>query len=175
MRAPMLALLAELEDEFGPGSCSGRTGTCGSARTRRRTRPTRRRRPAGYYLSLSADGLFLGGGIYHPAPDQLDRMRRAVADDVQGAALERIVVGWPEGRLRGQRRRMTRPPRGYPPDHPRAELLKHRSLVGHRHWEPGGWLHTRTALTRVRESWRRLAPLTEWVGANVGESDQPRR
>jgi len=70
---------------------------------------------------------------------------------------------------------MTRPPRGYPPDHPRVELLKHRSLVGHRHWEPVGWLHTRTALTRVRESWRRLAPLSEWVGANVGESDQPRR
>ena len=70
---------------------------------------------------------------------------------------------------------MTRPRAATRPTTPRVELLKHRSLVGHRRWEPVGWLHTRTALTRVRESWRRLAPLSEWVGANVGESDQPRR
>jgi hypothetical protein len=94
---------------------------------------------------------------------------------VQGAALERIVADLGKAGFEISGDVMTRPPRGYPPDHPRVELLKHRSLVGHRHWEPVGWLHTRTALTRIRESWRRLTPLAEWVRSNVGESDQPRR
>jgi uncharacterized protein (TIGR02453 family) len=175
VRAPMLALLAELEDEFGPGKLFRPYRDVRFSRDKTPYKTNAAATVGDYYLSLSADGLFLGGGIYHPAPDQLDRMRRAVADDVQGAALERIVadLGMAGFEISGDV--MTRPPRGYPPDHPRVELLKHRSLVGHRHWEPVGWLHTRAAMTRIRESWRRLAPLAEWVRSNVGESDQPRR
>ena len=30
------------------------------------------------------------------------------------------------------------------------------------------WLHTRRALTQVRDTWRAVRPLTEWLGANVG-------
>src|SRR6478672_11975702 len=32
----------------------------------------------GYYIELSLDGLLVAGGLYRPAPDQLDRIRRAV-------------------------------------------------------------------------------------------------
>jgi uncharacterized protein (TIGR02453 family) len=175
VRAPMLALLAELEDEFGPGKMFRPYRDVRFSKDKTPYKTNAAATAGGYYLSLSADGLFLGGGIYHPAADQLDRLRRAVADDVQGPALERIVAELGEAGFEVSGDVMTRAPRGYPPDHPRAELLKHRSLVGHRHWEPAGWLHTRTALTRIRESWRRLAPLSDWVRANVGESDQPRR
>ena len=86
MRAPMLALLAELESEFGPGKLF---------RPYRDVRFSKDKTPyktnaavtvgdghgAGRYLSLGADGLFVGGGYYHTAPDQVERLRRAVADD----------------------------------------------------------------------------------------------
>jgi uncharacterized protein (TIGR02453 family) len=175
VKAPMLALLAELEDEFGPGRMFRPYRDVRFSKDKAPYKTNAAATVAGFYVSLSADGLFLGGGVYHPAPDQLERLRRAVADDVQGAALERIVAQLEAGGFEVSGDRMTRAPRGYPADHPRVELLKHRSLVGHRHWQPAGWLHTRAALSRVRDSWRALTPLAGWVRDNVGESDQPRR
>jgi uncharacterized protein (TIGR02453 family) len=175
VRAPVLALLAELEDEFGAGKIF---------RPYRDVRFSKDKTPYktnvaawvdGFYLSVSADGLFLGGGLYRPAPDQLDRLRRAVADDVQGSSLERVVGALTAAGFEVGGDTMTRAPRGYPADHPRLSLLKHRSLVASRHWEPAPWLHTRAAFTRIRDSWRAIVPLNEWLGTNVGASDQPRR
>ena len=100
VRAPMLALLAELEDEFGPGKLFRPYRDVRFSRDKTPYKTNAAATVGDYYLSLSADGLFLGGGIYHPAPDQLDRMRRAVADDVQGAALERIVADLGKAGLR---------------------------------------------------------------------------
>ena len=36
---------------------------------------------AANYVQISATGLFVGGGMYHMARDQLERFRDAVADD----------------------------------------------------------------------------------------------
>ena len=173
VKAPMLALLAELEDEFGPGRMF---------RPYRDVRFSKDKTPyklhaAGtvdaFYVSLGADGLFVGGGYHQVAPDQLDRLRRAVADDVQGPALERVLAAVRGAGYETGGDLLTRAPRGYPADHPRIELLRHRSLVASRHWEPAEWLHGRAALTRVRDAWRAITPLTDWLGANVGPSDRP--
>ena len=40
-----------------------------------------------WYVQLSADGLRVGGGVWRLESDQLERYRRAVADDLQGARL----------------------------------------------------------------------------------------
>jgi uncharacterized protein (TIGR02453 family) len=175
VRAPMLALLTELEAEFGTGKVFRPYRDVRFSKDKTPYKTNAAASVEGYYLSLSADGLFLGGGIYHPAPDQLERLRRAVADDVQGAALERVVATLRQAGFEISGDRMTRAPRGYPADHPRVELLKHRSLVAHRHWEPEPWLHTRRALTRIRDCWRGLAPLNDWLRSNVGASDRPGR
>jgi uncharacterized protein (TIGR02453 family) len=173
VRAPMEALLAELEPEFGSWKLfrpyrdvrfskdktpykTSIAAVAGSA-------------PAGtLYVQLSANGLVVGGGIRHPAPDQLERLRRAVADDVQGAALHRAVTALGKTGYEVDGDRMTRPPRGYPADHPRAEMLRYRSVVAYRTWLPEPWLHDRTALRRVRDGWRALAPLNTWIAANLG-------
>jgi uncharacterized protein (DUF2461 family) len=47
----------------------------------------------GLYLALSADGLEVGGGFHHAAPDQVQRLREAVAHDPGGAALGDVVEG----------------------------------------------------------------------------------
>lgn len=179
VRAPMLALLAELEPEFGVAKFF---------RPYRDVRFAKDKTPyktnaaasvgdgsgAGLYLSVSADGLFVGGGYYHTASDQVERLRRAVADDVQGAELERVLARAGEAGFEIHGDRLTRAPRGYPADHPRLELLKHRTLTAHRQWPPEPWLHTAEALTRVRTAWRALRPLSAWLETNVGASAQPR-
>src|SRR5947207_2371950 len=46
---------------------------------------------SGNYISLSADGLFVGTGLYKPEPAVLGRLRDAIADEKSGRELERIV------------------------------------------------------------------------------------
>ena len=59
--------------------------------------------------------------------------------------------------------RLKTSPRGYDADHPRIELLRHKSLIaGH----PLGFepvIHTPELLDLVRDDWRALRPLVEWV------------
>lgn len=174
VKAPMLALLAELEPEFGAGKLFRPYRDVRFAKDKTPYKTNAAAAVDGRYVSLSADGLFLGGGYYQPAPDQLDRMRRAVADDVQGAALERAVEAVRADGLEVGGEQLTRAPRGYPADHPRIDLLRHKSLVASLHREPEPWLHTPAALDRVRDAWRAVTPLLDWLDGNVGPSDRPR-
>ena len=125
------------------------------------------------YVQVSADGLRVSGGCWRLQPDQVERFRRAVADDVQGA---RLAADIEELRRRGwsiDGDQLVRTPRGYPADHPRLPLLRHKSLHASQGWVPADWLHERTALDRVRDAWRQVAALNEWLSANVGATTAP--
>lgn len=180
VHAPMQALLAELEPEFGPAKIYRPYRDVRFSRDKTPYKTAAAASAPGldgtgtFYLQLSADGLMVAGGYYHTATDQIARLRRAVADDVQGAALERILAaldkaGWEIGGDRLKTR-----PRNYDPEHPRIELLKHRTLVAHRFWPPAAWLHTAKARTRVRTAWQQLGDLNAWLAANVGASAESR-
>jgi uncharacterized protein (TIGR02453 family) len=175
VRAPMVELLAELAAEFGPGKVY---------RPYRDVRFSKDKSPYKTsidahvgdvgYVTLSAAGLGAGSGMYQLAPDQLDRYRRAVADDRSGAALDEVVGGLrraghecsPHGALKTA-------PRGYPKDHPRIELLRAKGLTAWHRWEPGPWLATAKAKTRVADLIRAAGPLNEWLAAHVGPSTEP--
>ena len=64
-------------------------------------------------------------------------------------------------------------PRGYPKDHPRAELLRYKGLITWRQWPVASWLGTRKAKDRVVEFLRASKPVNDWLDANVGESELP--
>lgn len=174
VRAPMVAMLAELEPEFGSASVYRPYRDVRFSKNKTPYKTAIAASAGGSYVQLSADGLMVAGGYYDTASDQVERLRRAVDDGVQGPALQDIVetlrrAGWDIG---GQRLK-TRP-RGYDAVHPRIELLKHRTLIAHRHWEPAPWLHTARAKQRVQKAWRELADLGSWLDANVGASALPR-
>ena len=56
-------------------------------------------------------------------------------------------------------------PRGYDADHPRIELLRHKTLTVRRHYGFEPWIHTPALLDRVRDDWRAAKPLVDWVDA----------
>ena len=122
------------------------------------------------YIRLSAAGLSAGNGMWHLAADQLDRYRRGVADETSGAALAGIA-----GELERQgiavvsHERLKSAPRGYPADHPRADLLARKGLAAHREWPVEAWLGTAAAADRVRDFLAATRPLTDWLDAHVGE------
>jgi len=180
VRDPMLALLDELREEFGEGHVF---------RPYRDVRFSKDKSPykdhqgafvqladgMGNYVQVSADGLLVAGGFHDHASDQVERYRAAVADDFTGRQLADItdaVVA--AGFDLGGDRLKTRP-RGIAEDHPRLELLRHRSLTAERSYPPEPWVSTPKALDAVREGWRALGPLNQWLFRHVGPTRQPRR
>lgn len=174
VRAPMQALLAALEPEFGTGKIF---------RPYRDVRFSADKTPykthcgaiaGAFYVQVGADGLMAAGGYYQMAPDQVARFRTAVDDDRRGTDLEkRLAAVGDDVVVRGEKLR-TRP-RGVDPEHPRLDLLRHKSLFGSRTWPPDDTLHEAGALDRVVATWRALTPLTEWLADHVGPSERPRR
>ncbi|AHI00377.1 uncharacterized protein (TIGR02453 family) [Kutzneria viridogrisea] len=181
VRAPMEALLAELEPEFGG------LGTPKVFRPYRDVRFSKEKHPykthcggvieqgrggGAYYVQVGPEGLMVGGGCFHLAADQLARYRTAVDEDRRGQALEKILAklrraGW---QIRGEQLRSK--PRGFEVDHPRIELLRYKSVYAVRVWEPDDVLHERGSLARVRKAWREVRAFNEWAADHVGVSDQ---
>jgi uncharacterized protein (TIGR02453 family) len=169
VRAPTVALLEELEPEFGPAKIY---------RPYRDVRFSKDKSPyktqiaasfeRGGYIRLSADGLGAGSGMYMFSSEQVQRWRDAVADDKSGRALVKVL-----DELRGQdidvrsHDMLVRVPTGYPKDLPRAELLRYKDLVAWRDWKVGSWLGTAKDKTRVEEFFRTCAPLNDWLQKHV--------
>jgi uncharacterized protein (TIGR02453 family) len=183
VRAPLLALLEELAPEFGPAKVFRpyRDVRFSNDKTPYKTHQgavvTPDGRGAGsWYLQISADGLRVSGGCWRLESDQVDRYRRAVADDVQGPRLQAEVERLAAAGFSIEGERLSRVPSGYAGDSPRVELLRHKSLHASRQWEPADWLHERAALDEVRAAWREMQTLNAWLADNVGATTkEPRR
>jgi uncharacterized protein (TIGR02453 family) len=170
VRGPMLELLAALEPEFGPGKVF---------RPYRDVRFSKDKTPykthlgawleGGGYLQLSADGLAAGSGYYQLDSGQLGRFREAVANDVSGTLLIGIIAQTEKAGIDVVGRdTLKTAPRGYPKDHPRIELLRHKGLITWTEWPPAAWLGTAAAKTRVVEFLRGSLPLRHWLDDHVG-------
>jgi uncharacterized protein (TIGR02453 family) len=121
------------------------------------------------YVQFSADGLGTGAGMWHLEADQLARYRAAVAADASGAPLTEIIAAIEkEGHEVHGHDSLKSAPRGYPADHPRIALLRHKGLTSWRHWTPGPWLSTAEARDRVLDFQRASAPLVDWLRDHAG-------
>ncbi|MBB6351497.1 DUF2461 domain-containing protein [Nonomuraea muscovyensis] len=180
VRAPMLALAEELAGEFG---------TAHLFRPHRDVRYAKDKSPykthqgafverqpgIGLYVQIDADGIRAAGGLYSQASDQVARYRAAVDEDLTGRPLEAVVAALRSAGYAVEGDRLKTRPRGFTDDHPRIELLRHRSLYAGRRFEPEPWVHTGEVVKRVRESWRAFEPLVDWLCAHVRGSELPRR
>jgi uncharacterized protein (TIGR02453 family) len=128
------------------------------------------------YVQLDKDGLAAGSGMWEMAPDQLERYREAVADDMTGQQLAGLVSDVEAAGLRLMSHDLLKTaPRGYPKDHPRIELLRYKGIATWRAWPAGPWLGTKKAKERVEEFFAISEPIGGWLSANVGPSTLPER
>lgn len=179
VRAPMEALLATVDAEFGPfhvfrpyvdvrfsknkAPYKTHIGAYGESEG-----------GAGFYVQMSAAGMLAASGYYAMASDQLDRFRRAVDDDARGTEIAALVKAAEKaGYSMGAIGELKTAPRGYPKDHPRIELLRRKGLMGSKSWVPAAWMHTAKAAERVVAAWRAMADVNAWLDAHVGPSTLP--
>jgi uncharacterized protein (TIGR02453 family) len=168
VRAPMTALAAALEPEFGQAKVF---------RPYRDVRFAKDKTPykthqgafvaagpaTGWYVEISARGTRVGAGFYDASGPRLAAIRAGMADDRHGPTLERLLRGLELDGFEISGERLKTSPRGYDADHPRIELLRHKQLFAGRRYGfeaedigPG-------LLDRVRTDWRALRPLVEWI------------
>ncbi|WP_314147819.1 DUF2461 domain-containing protein [uncultured Leifsonia sp.] len=167
--APMHALAALFEDEFGAGKLF---------RPYRDVRFSPDKSPyklhagmtfeRGGYVQVSAEGLAAGAGVYVFDRDQLVRYRRAVDAPVSGAALEdalEAVADAGHGIEVSDALKTT--PRGFDADHPRIELLRFKGLVTWEDWGIPDWFTTPEAAEHVAGFLRASEPVTAWLREHV--------
>jgi uncharacterized protein (TIGR02453 family) len=175
VREPMLALLAVLEPEFGKGKIF---------RPYRDVRFSADKTPykmhcgatvGPYYVQVSAEGLMVAGGYYQMASDQIARFRVAVDEERRGEDLSRRLRKLEKAGLTVAGDTLKTRPRGFDEDHPRIELLRHRSLYAWRRWAGDDLMLEPELPGEVAANWRALTPLTEWLVDHVGPTEQSRR
>lgn len=172
VRAPLEELVHELAPEFGAAKIFRpyRDLRFAKDRTPYKTHQGAWFTESSRYVQISAAGLFVAGGYWDCSAAQVDRMRRSVADDVAGPALERALAAVRRASFEIGGYRLSRVPSGYPKDHPRADLLRYRSVTAGRDLGCPPWLSTPAAAKRIVKEWRATEPLVRWLDTHVGRS-----
>ena len=169
VKAPMEELLTELADEFGEGKLFRPYRDVRFSADKTPYKTTCAATLGRGYVAFSADGLSVGSGLYMPEPAALTRFRAAVDADDTGAELAAIVADLHRAGYQTMAHEVLKTaPRGFPKDHPRIELLRHKGIAMMKSWPVGAWLGTRKAKDRVVTALRAAAPLNEWLNRHVG-------
>ena len=168
VRTPMEQLLAELAGEFGPGKLfrPHRDVRFSSDKAPYKTNcaATLGQGLGQAYVSFSADGLSVGGGLYMPDTATLQRYRTAVDREKSGTELAEIVERLHAAGYQTMAHEVLKTaPKGFPKDHPRIELLRHKGIAMMKDWPVGAWLGTAKAKDRVVSTLRAGVPLNEWL------------
>jgi uncharacterized protein (TIGR02453 family) len=174
VKAPMTALVTALEPEFG---------TAKVFRPYRDVRFAKDKTPyktnqgafvgagpaCGWYVEIAARGVRTGAGFYDASTSDLSRIRRSIANELTGTRLQRILTKLEKSGFTIGGDRLKTAPRGYDADHPRIELLRHRSLTVGKDYGFEPIIHTHELVEAVRADWKAARPVVDWVTDRLGD------
>jgi len=121
---------------------------------------------AGYYVAVSHKEVAVGGGVYMPEPEVLLSIREHIAGRHQ--EFRKILAARGVKRLLGelQGEQLTRVPKGFPADHPAADLLRFKRFILYVELPPD--LATTPALfPEVLERFRVMKPFLDFLTART--------
>ncbi|MFO1034480.1 MAG: DUF2461 domain-containing protein [Hyphomicrobiales bacterium] len=119
----------------------------------------------GFYVRLRPDGFLAGAGLFEFTPEQLKRYRAAVLDEKAGASLVKTLSRIEGLALNEPERKQV--PRGFPSDHPRAELLKRNGLYCSHDAPLPKAIHTAAFVDLCVDIFARALSLNDWLKAHV--------
>ena len=118
----------------------------------------------GFYVHLAPGEVFVGGGLWMPESEALARIRARIAakpDLWRKSVVTKKFANY-FGGLEGES--LTRPPRGFAPDHPLIADLKRKSFVATRMSSERA-ARVPAFLAEAAESFRKLDPLMRFLCA----------
>ena len=87
---------------------------------------------SGYYLQIDKENSFVGGGMYCPMPEQLQKIRKEINffhEDLVSIINEKSFKSTYGNLSRDENSTLKNPPRGYDKEHPAIEFLKLKSFT----------------------------------------------
>jgi uncharacterized protein (TIGR02453 family) len=120
--------------------------------------------PVAIYMHFGTASV-VASGLYMMEPAGLARYRAAVADDSRGKELVKILgklekAGFSDAMMDDALKKV---PKGFAPEHPRAHLLKRKSLGVRYPPLPKGQLKSPELLPWLVGHAKKVAPLVEWL------------
>jgi uncharacterized protein (DUF2461 family) len=116
------------------------------------------------YFHVGAEETFAAAGHYMMEKESLVRFRAAVADDKRGKELTKILAALAKkGFAAESHERTKRVPKGFPPDHPRAELLTYKGLTVGFPPIPKGMLTSPKLVKWLAAGCKESSPLVDWL------------
>jgi uncharacterized protein (TIGR02453 family) len=194
LKEPMLAIVRKITDamlEFAPGHV--RPAEKSLFRIYRDTRFSHDKRPykthvaawwshtglertsgAGYYFQVSPKGVVIAAGAYMPEKEQLAAIRHWMLNNHAEfrKAIERPAVKKVFSEFEGAA--LTRPPKGFPPEHPAIDLIKQKQ------WGLSTTLPAKTALQAnfaetLIKHFKLLSPMVDALNTPIAASLEPKR
>ncbi len=114
-----------------------------------------------FYLHVEPGASFAGGGIWHPQPDTLKRIRNFLLNSpvswkqaTQSAAFRKQFA------LGGDS--LSRPPRGYDPEHPMIEDLKRKDFVASSQFSDEDLMRPDLAKQLIKR-YQVITPMIDWL------------
>ena len=113
------------------------------------------------YLHVEPGACFTGGGIWHPQPPTLKRLRDFMVDNPRSwQRLTSAKAFTKYFELSGET--LSRPPRGYAADHPLAADLKRKDIVASAELDEADLMSPALVATLIGR-FRAMRPLLEWL------------
>jgi uncharacterized protein (TIGR02453 family) len=119
----------------------------------------------GFYLHIEPGNCFLGAGIWRPDPKTLNKIRTFITDNP--ASWKTALAGKTfrkQFELAGDT--LTRPPRGFPADHPLIEDLKRKDFIALKTFDSGE-IHKPSFTNFVIKGFRQTDALMRYLCAAV--------
>ncbi|MBL8212209.1 MAG: DUF2461 domain-containing protein [Bryobacterales bacterium] len=119
----------------------------------------------GYYVSITAEEVEVGGGIYMPPSDVLRLLRSYVGENHEEL---RKILAQPKlkkvmGGLEGEQ--LTRLPKGFLPDHPAADLVRYKHYILFKTDIPLADTHKPAFAKQIGDRFELMAPFIEYLNA----------
>ena len=127
----------------------------------------------GFYCAISHKEVAVGGGVYLPDPTTLAAIRNHIA--LHHQELRRILRAKAVRTLLGdlQGEQLTRVPKGFPPDHPAADLLRFKRFILYVELPPELALGPRL-YPEIVTRFRAMAPFLKFLSSARSPQEKPR-
>jgi uncharacterized protein (TIGR02453 family) len=119
---------------------------------------------SGFYVAVSDKEAAIGGGVYTPGPETLLAVRQHIAGNheelrkiLRAAAVRKLL-----GEMQGEK--LTRVPKGFPADHPAADLLRFKSFILYVTLPPEV-AATREFYSEIVKRFRAITPFLNYLAA----------
>lgn len=121
----------------------------------------------GFYFHLEPKGLMLAAGAYTFTRPDLEAFRKAVIHRTRGPALAEAIrtVAGKGYEIGGSHYK--RVPRGFDPEHPNAEYLKHSGLYAYTEGKIPSELYTSELVGFCLQAFKDMYPIQEWIVESV--------